>query len=64
MYLENHFNVLHKTSSSSLKIKLPNRFCFYACANAQIQSQVKIYVKIINEELKGLFFQQVGNLNL
>ena len=64
MYLKNHFNVLHETSSSSLTIKLPNRFCFYACVNAQIQRQVRIYVKIINEELKGLFFQQVGNLNL
>ena len=64
MYLENHFNVLHKTILSSLKIKLPNRFCFYVCANAQIQRQIRIYLKIMNEELKGFFFEQVGNLNL
>ena len=64
MYLENHFNVLHETSSSSFKIKLPNRFFFHPCANAQIQKQVRIYVKILNEELKGLFFEQIGNLNL
>ena len=64
MYLENHFNVLHETSSSSFKIKLRNRFFSYACENALIQRQVRIYVKIINEELKELFFQQVGNLNL
>ena len=70
MYFEDHFKVLHETSSSSLKIKLTNRFCFYACANAQIhrqvtiyQRQVRIYVKIINEELKGPFFQKIGNLN-
>ena len=60
MYLENKFNVLHETSSSSFKIKLPNRFFFYPFENGQIQRQVRI----INEELKGLFFQQVGNLNL
>ena len=64
MYLENHFHVLYETSSSSFKIKLPNRFSSYAYENAQIQRQVRIYVKIINEELKGLFFQQVGNLNV
>ena len=64
MYLENHFNVLHEPSSSSFKIKLPNRFFFYPYANAQIQRQVRIYVKIYSEELKGLYFQQIGNLNL
>ena len=64
MYLENHFNVLQEISSSSFKIKVPNRFCFSACANVQIQRQVRLYVKIINEELKGLLFQQVVNLNL
>ena len=60
MYLENHFNVSHETSFSSFRIRLPNRIFFYACENAQIQRQVIIYVKIINEELKGLFFQQLG----
>ena len=64
MSLEYHFNILHETSSPSLKNVLPKRFCFYACANAQIQRQVRIYIKIINEELKGPFFVEVGNLNL